>query len=101
MSAKLSQYIESRREGVMDDAERGVLDAAIKLASDRKAKILERRFKEPEIEDVEVMVPPSVRNKGKFLKTVLLITKFAGKFPVLLFIHLSLSNFVFVCSQPV
>ena len=72
MSAKLSQYIESRREGVMDDAERGVLDAAIKLASDRKAKILERRFKEPEIEDVEVMVPPSVRNKGKFLKTVLL-----------------------------
>jgi len=64
VSSVLNNYIESRREGVMDESEKGVLDAAIKLAADKKARILERRFKEPEIEDVEVMVPPSARNKG-------------------------------------
>jgi len=64
VSSVLSNYIESRREGVMDESEKGVLDAAIKLAADKKARILERRFKEPEIEDVEVMVLPPARNKG-------------------------------------
>ena len=47
----------------MDESEQGVLDAAIKLAADRKAKILARRFKEPEVEDMEIFIPPS-RGKG-------------------------------------
>ena len=64
MTSLLNAYVESRREGTMDESERGVLDAAIQLAADKKARLLERRFKEPEIEDVEVMVLPSARSKG-------------------------------------
>ena len=48
----------------MDESEQGVLDAAIKLAADRKAKFLARRFHEPEVEDMEVMIPPSARSKS-------------------------------------
>ena len=47
----------------MDEAEKGVLDGAIKLSTDRKIKLLERRFKEPEIEDLEVITNPSARGK--------------------------------------
>lgn len=63
VTSVLKKYVDSRQEGVMDESEQGVLDAAIKLAADRKAKILDRRFKEPEVEDMEVFIPPSARSK--------------------------------------
>jgi len=65
VATELSTLIASRREGVIEDDERRVLDAAIKVAEDKKAKLLARRAKEPEIEDMEVMILPAGKGRGK------------------------------------
>jgi hypothetical protein len=54
VTAELEAVINQRKDGSLVNEERKVLDAAMKVAAERKAKILARRAKEPDVEDMEV-----------------------------------------------